>query len=260
MTAPPSRITENFTLGRGRAYLAILDQTTKQRTGVRYFLGEMPELNISADEETIEYFTNLEGLRNKVMEIPYMYDVTFSGQLDEMAQQNLELLYSTTKATVSQAADTDVAFSIASTTKGSGYDLGKKVISNFVCAGLDAFDEGDANDPKDYIIDYDLGILWISLDGAIPDATALTGTIDCADVDEVEMAVNEAGDTLYSFIYQGTGPVGQNYRWEVPACRFKAGGDTSLVTEGNNHQQLPFTGTSQKLADEPVMKIIKRAA
>lgn len=113
----------NYTLGRGELYFARRDPATGLLGGFRY-IGNTPEVNLTAEEEKLEHFSSDKGIRVKDATVSLQVNYTGTVSCDNVNNDNVALFFlgSSSKLTVAQTTFT--AQPINGVEKGMFYQLG----------------------------------------------------------------------------------------------------------------------------------------
>lgn len=113
----------NYTLGRGEVYFARKDPVTGELGGFRY-IGNTPEVNLTAEEEKLEHFSSDRGVRVKDAVVTLQVNYTGTISCDNINADNVALFFlgSSEDLTVAQTTVTDEA--ISNIEVGMFYQLG----------------------------------------------------------------------------------------------------------------------------------------
>lgn len=118
--------TENYTLGKGRLFLAPYDSNDVLQA--ERALGNAPNFTYSITVDSLDHYSSMAGLRAKDKSVVTEVTPNLNFTLDELSTENLNLLFFGSSESVSQTAGEDTGQVISSPEKGRWYDLGKRSV------------------------------------------------------------------------------------------------------------------------------------
>lgn len=276
--------TEDYNLGRGTVYFALLDGTTKLPISYRD-LGNAPEFSIAVETETLEHQSSRQGLKITDKEVLISQKVTLSLTLDEINFQNLALLLSGTAhddqgpspATENGAIDGTNGDGMvvldwipaAKVELGKWYDLtslaegaGKRMYD--IDEGLLTLTENGGSAltfPTDYTLDLEMGRIFLLTSGVIDDSKGLdlllTADSGARRVDEVRALQITSVVGALKFISENPANADKQTEYLFHQVSLKAEGDFSLI--GDEFTQMQFTAVAETQAtaspDSPTLTI-----
>lgn len=113
----------NYTLGRGELYFARRDAATGLLGGFRY-IGNTPEVNLTAEEEKLEHFSSDKGIRVKDATVSLQVNYTGTVSCDNVDADNVALFFLGTSEQLTVAQSTVTGERINDVEKGMFYQLG----------------------------------------------------------------------------------------------------------------------------------------
>lgn len=242
---------QNYTLGRGKLYFAPFADGTQNPKGER-FLGNVPEFNLTIEEEKLEHFSSTQGIREKDDSVSLQVNRTGTLSTDNIDVENVALFFfgSTDSLAVTGSTITDEA--IAAVEQGMYYQLGVTADRptghrelDLLSTGPDVnilvtddagtpveFDEGD-----DYEIDMVLGRIYIVPGGAITDGTNLE--VDYKTKTSTRPRVISGSAPIEgSLRYIAANPKGTDFDYFMPWVQLAPNGDYTLISD--EWQTIPF--------------------
>lgn len=239
--------TKEYTLGRGKVYLARFKPGTQVPDGFRY-IGNTPELSLTIESENLDHFSSDEGIREKDDSVPL--EVSRSGSLttDNIDPKNVALFFFGTDTVVTQAAVVSGAEVIEEIHAGYGYLLGQTDLNPTGYFGIDptgfAIETVTGSVPLvgggvDYTMDFDTGLL-----------TFTEGSLVATEGIDVEVTFAVRGSTRSRVIsgstpvecalmYVTKNPKGANARFVMPYVKLTPNGDYAL--KGDDWQTIPLS-------------------
>lgn len=276
--------TEDYNLGRGVLYFAPLINGVP---GAYRDLGNAPEFTISLEVETLEHQSSRQGLKITDKEVTISQKVNLSLVLDEINHENLALLLSGEKGTVTNAAVagiTEYEWIVGDESSTTNVELGRwyDIVNS---SGLRAYDitAGDLTlattngSPvtlvlgTDYTVDAEMGrVFLLSTSTAL--ATAISGnegiTLEltakpgAAAVNQVKALTQTNIAGALKFVSENPANNDQRTEFQFHQVSLKADGDTSFI--GDEFSTLNFTGVAEANvtadADSPTLTVTNVAA
>lgn len=234
----------NYTLGRGKLYLALFKKGTTTPLGERY-LGNSPDVGFSSDSQRLDHFNSDAGVRVKDASVLLQMDYAGSFSLDDIQFENLALTYLGTSGTESVAAATGLSDTFTNVAEKLSYQLGTtnatptgaRKVSKVVVKGTGAtpatFQAG-----RDYVVDEELGRIQILEGTTIPADSSIAVTFDRAAYTK-EFTISQ-GDTIEGALrYVADNPAGDNIDFFMPWVQITPDGDYTL--KGDDWQVMNFT-------------------
>lgn len=120
---------ENYTLGRGRLYFAPYDSDGNM--GGERALGNAPAFNFTMAVEKLDHFSSMTGLKAKDKTVVTQITPSVSFTIDELSDENLNMLFYGSTATISQSADDANSTVITGVELDRWYDLGHRSVGIF---------------------------------------------------------------------------------------------------------------------------------
>lgn len=265
----------NYTLGRGEVYVdRLLNTTTFASEGERY-IGNTPEFNLTISQEVLDHFSSDRGIREKDESVPLQVNRTGSMVCDNIDEENVALFFFGSKSEVSEAGGAET-YEFGPVTQGRYYQLGvsdarpagvKGVVGetdDSNSAGAFSLFEADSNSVggtpyvagTDYVLDADLGRVYIVPGGGIADNTNLLAsyTVKAQTFDRV-ISGSEPVECSIRFI--AFNPVGDDIDYFLPYCKISPNGDYALKSD--EWQQIPFSVEVLKRSDREAIYADGRA-
>lgn len=241
-------LTRNFTLGRGKLYLAPFKTGTKLPDGFLY-IGNTPSLNMTSNQQDLVHYDADHGIKQPDESVLLQLDRTIAVEADNINYANLAkyLLGSTTEITTTAA--TVAAESHLAVHPGASYLLGQ---SADVPAGLRGLGSvttvtNDAGAPVVYDVDDDFtfdlaaGTITVVDGGAIIDGTNLRVTYTTLAQTFTQVVSGEI-EFQGAMLFVADNPAGENINHLFTFVRFAPDGDYAL--KGDTWQIMKFKATS----------------
>lgn len=266
--------TEDYNLGRGILYFALLDPTTNRPLAYRD-LGNSPEFNLSIEVETLQHSSSREGLRVVDKEVVISQSLTLNFQLDEINHENLAALFAGEKASHTNSAVAGFASHEAypSVEQGRWYDIidanGNRA---YDVAGDDlTVEEGTSNteavEGVDYELDSEMGRIFIIsgstvLTAGSPLDLTLAANAGASDVSEVRGLTTTNLIGAIKFISENPANNDRRTEYQFHKVSLKSEGDFSLI--GDEFTTMGFTAAAEKnetsSPDSPTLTVRSVAA
>lgn len=238
---------QNYTLGRGKLYLALFAPGTQAPGGYRY-IGNTPSITMTSESETLDHYSSDSGVRNKDESVLLQLDRSGAFTTDSINPGNLALVLQGDYSTVATAAGTGSTTVIEPTQSAQGmtYQLGvsanapsgARLVSNVVVTNTETpatiYVAG-----VDYLVDEARGMLTIleTSTGGIANGTGITATFDVAESSRIQI-VSSTKTVEGAMMYKADNPVGINYDYFWPWVKLTPNGDFEL--KGDEWQTLSF--------------------
>jgi len=265
---------ENYTLGRGEVHFARFVGATQEPAGERY-IGNTPELSLTIEQEVLDHFNSDHGIREKDESIALQVNRTGSFTTDNIKPPNVALFFFGTESTVTEVGETVVDETILAVEQGLTYQLGisttrpagaKGIVgdtddsnsagaftvqayndSNSILPGSDS-NSGNASyvAVTDYVLDPELGRLYIVPGGGIADGASLVVnyTIKASTFSRV-ISGSQPVEGAMRFI--AFNPTGDDIDYYFPWVKVSPNGDYALKSD--QWQTIPFNLEILKRSD-----------
>jgi hypothetical protein len=264
---------KNYTLGRGRLYFSRFTPAqvsagitaSTQAEGERFF-GNVPEMSITSNEETLDHFASTGGIRVKDDSVSLQLDRTGSFTTDNIDLQNLALLYlGDNPATLTQASITAATWTVTAK-QGRFYQIGessalptgvRNVSSIVVKTGSPGF-ATTVSASGNYEVDETLGRLYI-VPGApgIADNTIIQVTYNAAAGTRSQVIAKS--QSIYGALHWiADNPKGTNFDMVMPYVKLSPNGDYNLL--GDDWQSMSFSFEALTKGDLATMYLDGRQA
>lgn len=241
-------MSDNLTLGRGEIHFGQFVAGSQTPRGERYF-GNTPEFNISTAQQNLDHFSSDRGVREKDGTVLLQVDRTATLVTDEINPENLALFFTGANTLQSVVGATVTDEAIAAVEQGLYYQLGVSTLNPAGVRGLTEHTVGSNVIVKvgvatkvagtDYVIDMDLGRLYIVPGGGIASAAALLVSYKTS-THTREVIVSGSVAIEGSLRYIAFNPAGKNRDVFIPWVKITPNGDFTLKT-GDNWATLPFS-------------------
>lgn len=234
----------NYTLGRGKLYLALFKKGTTTPLGERY-LGNSPDVGFSSDSQRLDHFNSDSGVRVKDASVLLQMDYAGSFSLDDIQFENLALTFLGTSGTETIAAKTAQTDTFTNVQEKLSYQLGTTDLTPTGIRNVSNVKVVDASTPattyqagRDYVLDPALARLQILEGSTIPADGGIKVTWDSASYTK-EFTVSQ-GDTIEGALrYVADNPAGDNIDYFMPWVQIAPDGDYTL--KGDDWQVMNFT-------------------
>lgn len=270
--------TDDYSLGRGRLYLADLTSGLPGDSGWRD-LGNCPEFNCNLEVETLEHQSSRQGLKVTDKQVVISQTLNISFSLDEINFQNLALFFSGTSAaaaltnpTIAGVAETTLVTTAPDYTAVGGrwYDLtnaaGTVRAYDIATANLTLNSDtgGDDNvlvENTDYILDEKLGRVFLIGGGSIDPGDDITFTLSAdagaVNPDEVKALTQTNVVAALKFVAENPANNDAVTEYQFHQVTLKAEGDFALI--GDEFTTMGFTAVAESNttadADSPTLTI-----
>lgn len=245
---PLAHDVENYMLGRGILYFNRTNPTTGLEEG-ELDLGNCSNFGLILNTSVLEHYSSRSGLRTKDKEVVVQTSANGTFTLDEYSRENLVLAFFGTDGVVSQGAG---SVSNASYTARSGrwIKLTHRNVSNVVVATYTV--------TTDYLVDADIGRLYIEPDGSIADGATITVSYDYDAVHYPTVSGFGATSVEGMLRFVGDPQAGPTYELEVWSCSLKPNGDINFLSEewGNIVFNFAIDNDETNHPDDPYFRLI----
>jgi hypothetical protein len=269
--------TDDYNLGRGIIYFAVLDPTTDAPLYWRD-MGNAPAFTISADSETLQHFSSREGLKTLDREVTLQRTLNLSFTLDEWNDENLAALFS---ATQTEPTNGSVAGFTEYEMVAPGDALGGRWYDVVNSSGVRCYDVDSAKlvikttagspvtlvEDTDYTMDNEMGRFFLISTAAriITMVTAgegldvtLTAKAGASDIYKIASLAETEINGAIKFISSNAADDGSRREFTIHKVSLKADGDVAMI--GDDWGEMPFTAAAEQNADGDTMTIISVAA
>ena len=252
--------TNNYTLGRGKVYFARRDPTTGILGAYRY-LGNTPEVNLTAEEEKLEHYSSDFGVRVKDATVTLQVNYTGTVVCDNIDAENVALFFlgESANLTVAQATVTSEVVTTDAEV-GMFYQLGVTSSNRAGSRGIifpgasgTAFalkiqgEVGNLVHGTDYVLNPATGRIEILETGAVDNGDTLECTYTVA-ASTRERIISGATAIEGALFYEAANPRGDQRDATMPSVTLSPNGDFSLKSD--EWQQIPFNLDVTKLDDD----------
>lgn len=238
---------QNYTLGRGKVYLARYDDNGDPTAGYRY-IGNTPELSLNIESETLDHFSSDEGIREKDDSVPLEVNRTGALTTDNIDPRNVALFFFGSESTISQIA---VALNTGSpeefevTELGQTFKLGITPSNPTGYFGISAtgFAITDGTNPlvagTDYTVDLDAGLIHLIDTSTLAVVGATLEVTYAVSAHTRSRVISGSEPVECSMIYRTHNPKGDDCTFFFPYIKLTPNGDYAL--KGDEWQQLPLS-------------------
>lgn len=239
-------LTRNFTLGRGKLFLAPFKPGTKLPDGFLY-IGNTPSLNMTSNQQDLIHYNADAGIKQPDESVLLQLDRTIAVEADNVNYANLAKYLLGSTADITTTAATVAAEPILAVHPGATYLLGQSADLPAGLRGLgsvtvvaDAVPTTyDVDD--DYTFDLAAGTITIVEGGAIDEGTNLLVTYTTLAQTFTQVV---SGETEFqgAMLFVANNPAGENINHLFTFVRFAPDGDYAL--KGDTWQIMKFKATS----------------
>lgn len=250
---------QNYEIGRGRLLLDLFD-TSGNPSGHYLDVGNVSAFTLSAEEESLEHQSSLEGLATVDLAVTLSKKLTGAFTLEEITKENQEIFFSADLSTIVQSAKTDQTADLTIPASGVGrwyklYDNGSGTALWLNNAGVPVFQITGTPDLQpagggtpyilgtDYEVDTDFGMIRLLTTGA------LSGGITVGDLklsfaahtyDKVRMLNRTVTRARLVFLHEDA-YAGKKKMLRLHRIKLAASGDAAMI--GDEWSQLGFEFT-----------------
>lgn len=235
--------TNNYTIGRGKIYLAretVFD--TFDRVGERY-VGNSPGFTLNVESTSLDHFSSDAGINELDFSATTQVNRSGSVMFDDMSMDNMELFFLGQKSTVSQVATPVAAEIHLAVLPGLYYQLGVSQLTPQGVRGVTAVavtsspgaTAYDLN--EDYEVDADTGRIYIVPGGAITAGTGISVAYTPV-ASTRDRVVSGTRPVRGRMRYIEDNPAGENRTFLLPLVEISPNGDFDL--KGDAWRMLTF--------------------
>jgi len=231
----------SYTLGRGELHFGQYITGTQTPRGERY-LGNTPEFNLSAAEESLDHYSSDRGVRIKDQSVVLQLDYSGSLITDNIAPDNLALFFLGEKLTTTATSTPVVGEAMNDVEKGLTYQLGTSSTFPAGVRKVGAFVVKKASTTlvacTDYVVALDLARVTI-LEGSVTVVNGDDLTVDYTIAASTRSRIISKSSTVEgSLRFIAYNPAGDNIDYFMPWVKMTPNGDFTLKSD--EWQQLPF--------------------
>ncbi len=255
--------TADYSLGRGKLYVAKLDTSTglPDTDGYRD-VGNVPDFSISIDIEELLHQSSQRGLRVTDKRVVVSQTMNLSISLDELSSQNMALFFSGDTATVTNPAVAGFAANVLTTSVklGQWYDIVNA--SGVRAVDIDAADvtAREAGTPTtlvldtDYLLDLKMGRIFIKTTavnittGETLDVALAAEAGAAAQLQQVTALTKSAEQLVLKFISENPANNDEQVEFQFHSATLSAEGDFGLISDEFTVMQLTGVAQQESLA------------
>lgn len=233
---------QNYTLGRGKVYLARL--TSGVLGGFRY-IGNTTEFNLTIEDEELPHYSSDEGVREKDDSVSLEVNRSASIVTDSIAPENVALFFFGDSSIVTQITVASADEDFTSIEAGRAYKLGVTASNPAGYFGIDqtGFEVVNGADTlvadTDYIMDFDTGMIeFVEGSTLAADGDDITVTYAVA-ASTRERVVSGSQPVEGALRFVSKNPKGTNSVLYMPSVRIRPNGDYAL--KGDEWQSIPLS-------------------
>ena len=234
----------NYTLGRGRIFLARETSFSAFNTAGERYVGNSPGFTLNIESTSQDHFSSDSGINELDFSATTQVNRSGSVMFDDMSPDNMELFFMGEKVTVAQVATAVVAESHPSVMQGLFYQLGVSSATPQGVRGVSAVTV--TSDPAgtsytvdvDYEVDALTGRIYIIPGGAILSATGVLVSYTPV-ASTRSRVVSGSRPTRGRLRYIEDNPAGENRTFLMPLVEIAPSGDFDL--KGDSWRQLSFS-------------------
>ena len=234
----------NYTLGRGKIFLAReMSFSAFDTVGERY-VGNSPGFTLNIESTALDHFSSDSGINELDFSATTQVNRSGSVMFDDMSPDNMELFFMGDKVTVAQIATPVVAESHDAVTQGLFYQLGVSMASPQGVRGVTAVTVTSDPAGTSYVLDTDYevdaltGRIYIMPGGAITSASGILVSYTPT-ASSRSRVVSGSRPTRGRMRYVEDNPAGENRTFLLPLVEIAPSGDFDL--KGDSWRQLSFS-------------------
>lgn len=227
----------NYTLGRGELHFAKYLPGTRTPSGERYF-GNTPELNYTAEQETLNHYSSDHGIRRKDASVMLQLDYLATFITDNISPENLALFFLGESFVQTTTAQTALTTTFAEIVPGQSYQLGTSAdaptgmrnVANVTIAGAEA--------GVDFVVDAARGRVTLLEESEVfVEGEELTVTFDVEESAR-NRTVSKSTEVEGALRFLAFNAAGDDIDFYMPYVKITPNGDFAI--KGDEWQQLPF--------------------
>lgn len=233
-------MSNEYKLGKGKAFIDLLDASGNSIEGERY-LGNTPGFSVTVDSQTLEHYSSEAGISEKDAEVLQQVSRTINITFDSMSRENLALFVSGSLADITQGTGSVTSEAHNGVKQGYFYQLGQdssnpsgvRSVSSVVVngsGGTPTYVEG-----TDYNVDLTLARIEIIAGGGISDGDDLEIDYDLDAVGWEQVAATSAAAVSAAIRFIADNPTGENDDMYIPLCNVRPTGELPMI--GTDWQQ-----------------------
>lgn len=229
---------QNYTLGRGKLYFAPLGASKYE------YIGNTPEFNVTIENETLDHFSDDEGVREKDDSVDLGSNRSGSFVTDNIKKENIARFFFGTSEELVVAASGPFTEPDITVNPGDAVQIGVTASApNGVQGTTGVSVTGDAGAPvyvldTDYTVDNDAGVVHILETGGIAAGTIIeiTYSIGAHTRDHVESGTTPIDGKL---MFIAANPKGKDFDYRMNKVKIAPNGDFAM--KGQDWQRMPFS-------------------
>lgn len=230
-----------YTLGKGKVFFDPFTLGTNNKTGERY-IGNTPEFSYTIESTNLDHFDSDAGIRTKDDSVTTEINRTGTITTDNIDPYNVSLFLLAAAGTQTQTSQTGVSETIASPLKDRYYQLGASVSNPSGVRSISGVTvtQGTAKTAgTDYVVDLELGRVFIPATSTITEGTAVTIAYTRAAATRQQI-ITSANAALYGALrFVATNPKGTLLDYYMPKVKLAPSGDYAL--KGEEWQSMQFS-------------------
>lgn len=234
----------NFVLGRGELQLGQFRAGTQIPRGERY-MGNSPEIALSAEQETLDHYSSDRGVRVKDASVVLQLNYTGSFILDDISRENLAMFFMGSSAVQTVTASTVTDEEIIGVEQDLRYQLGTSPSAPSGARQVSNVVVKDKTTPAtqytagvDYLLDPVLARITIVKGGGIANDTSLLVSYS-VEASTRDVIISRSMSVEGALRYISRNPAGEQLDYYMPWVKITPNGDFALKSD--EWQQLPFT-------------------
>jgi hypothetical protein len=236
---------ENLIIPAGKIYFDPKDATTGLLTGERYF-GDTPGCTMAVESKSLEVWTSDDELSELAADQPLTVKRSFKFKAIDISDENLALFVVADVNAVAQTGATVTDEQIDNVLQGRWYQIGKSANNPTGRRGLSSVTVKVGAATKtlttDYLLDLDLGRIFIVDGGGIADADDILVTYTYATNSRVQLASTASNTVQFGalhFIANNT--KGKNRDFYLPEVALVGDGESQIKREGQDGKVLEMS-------------------
>lgn len=255
--------TADYSLGRGKLYVALLDTATGLPDAAGYRdVGNVPDFSISIDIEELLHQSSQRGLRITDKRVVTQQTMNLSVSLDELSSENMAVFFSGDTATATNPAVAGFATHVlsATVTLGRWYDI--KSASGVRAVDLDPTKVAATEtagptvlvEGTDYTLDTKMGrifLLTTATNIATGESLSVALTADAgaaAQLQQVTALTKSSEQLVLKFIAENPANNDEQVEFEFHSATLSAEGDFALIGDDWTVMQLSGVAQAESLA------------